>query len=172
MASGEEVDFKTAKSIHDFTVKDTFGNDVSLEKYRGYVVLICNIASRCGYTKKNYESLTKLNKEYYDKGLRILAFPCNQFGGQMPIGDGEDMVCHLKKREADIGDVFAKINCNGNSACSLYKYLKDKIACPKTGAAIKWNFVKFLVDKEGQVVNRYPSSKDPMDIAADIDDLL
>lgn len=114
----------------------------------------------------------------------------------MPIGDGEDMVCHLKKREADIGDVFAKvkihhysptiipryiffkksplfqINCNGNSASPLYKYLKDKIACPKTGAAIKWNFVKFLVDKEGQVVNRYASSKDPMDIAADIDDLL
>lgn len=70
MASGEEVDFKTAKSIHVFTVKDTFGNDVSLEKYRGFVVLICNIASRCGYTKKNYESLTQLNKEYYDKGKK------------------------------------------------------------------------------------------------------
>lgn len=68
MATGEEVDYTAAKSIYDFTVKDTFGNDVSLEKYRGFVCLIVNIASRCGYTKKNYESLTQLNKEYHEKG--------------------------------------------------------------------------------------------------------
>lgn len=116
----------------------------------------------------------------------------------MPVKDGEEMVCHLEKRNAEIGDVFAKviyfyfkfdqwvecseweqfcdsfclqINVNGNSGSPLYKYLKEK-QIAKTGAAIKWNFVKFLVDKEGQPVNRYASSKDPMDIASDIDELL
>lgn len=133
MASGNEVDYKTATSIYDFTVKDTYGQDVSLEKYRGYVVLIVNIASQCGLTKSNYEKLTKLHDEYYDKGkrfsantifldfwncfmiffftgLRILGFPCNQFAGQMPENDGDEMICHLQKEKAEFGDIFAKVS--------------------------------------------------------------
>lgn len=171
MASANEVDYKTATSIYDFTVKDTYGQDVSLEKYRGYVVLIVNIASQCGLTKSNYAKLTQLHKDYYDKGLRILGFPCNQFAGQMPEGDGDDMVCHLKQQNADFGDIFAKINVNGNSAIPLYKYLKEK-QNGFFGSAIKWNFTKFLVDKNGQPVNRFAPTTDPMDIAKEIDKLL
>lgn len=100
---------KNAKSIYDFTVKDTHGEDVSLEKYRGNVVLVVNIASQCGLTKNNYKKLTDLREKYGDKGLKILNFPCNQFGSQMPEADGEAMVCHLRDANADIGDVFQKV---------------------------------------------------------------
>lgn len=109
MASFDQADYTKATSIYDFTVKDTFGNDVSLEKYRGNVVLIVNIASQCGLTKSNYEKLTQLKNDYYDKGLRIIAFPCNQFAGQMPEENGDAMVCHLKKANAEFGDIMAKV---------------------------------------------------------------
>ncbi|XP_055305948.1 uncharacterized protein LOC129570392 isoform X1 [Sitodiplosis mosellana] len=171
MAGANEVDYKTASSIYDFTVKDTYNKDVSLEKYRGHVVLIVNIASQCGLTKSNYAKLTQLKADYYDKGLRILGFPCNQFAGQMPEGDGDEMVCHLQKEKADFGDIFAKINVNGNSAIPLYKYLKEK-QNGFFGSAIKWNFTKFLVDKNGIPVNRFAPTTDPMDIAKEIDKLL
>jgi len=171
MASANEVDYKTATSIYDFTVKDTYGQDVSLDKYRGNVVLIVNIASQCGLTKNNYAKLTQLHKDYYDKGLRILGFPCNQFAGQMPESDGDDMVCHLKQQQAEFGDIFAKVNVNGNNAIPLYKYLKEK-QNGFFGSAIKWNFTKFLVDKNGIPVNRFAPTTDPMDIAKEIDKLL
>lgn len=112
MATMDPTDYTKATTIYEFTVKDTFGNDVPLEQYRGKVVLIVNIASQCGLTKSNYEKLTELNEKYYDKGLRILAFPCNQFSSQMPEANGEEMVCHLKKANANIGDVFAKVMQN------------------------------------------------------------
>lgn len=105
-----ETDYKTATSIYDFTVKDGFGEDVSLEKYKGNVVLIVNIASQCGLTKNNYAKLTDLKNKYQESGLRILSFPCNQFGSQAPEGDGEEMVCHLKSANADVGDVFQKVS--------------------------------------------------------------
>lgn len=115
MATFDPTDYKTANSIYEFTVKDTFGNDVPLEQYRGKVVLIVNIASQCGLTKSNYEKLTELNEKYYERGLRILAFPCNQFASQMPEANGEEMVCHLKKANANIGDIFAKVNTKSNT---------------------------------------------------------
>lgn len=105
-----EVDYKAAKSIYDFKVKDTKGEEVSLDKYKGNVVLVVNIASQCGLTKNNYKKMTELKNLYEDKGLKILSFPCNQFGGQMPEADGEEMVCHLKSANADVGDVFEKVN--------------------------------------------------------------
>ncbi|KAM7355141.1 glutathione peroxidase homolog with thioredoxin peroxidase activity isoform 2-T2 [Cochliomyia hominivorax] len=162
---------KNAKSIYDFTVKDTHAEDVSLEKYRGNVVLIVNIASQCGLTKNNYKKLTELREKYGDKGLKILNFPCNQFGSQMPESDGEAMVCHLRDAKADIGDVFQKIDVNGSNAAPLYQYLKAK-QTGTLGSAIKWNFTKFLVNKEGIPVNRYAPTTDPMDIAKDIEKLL
>lgn len=164
-------DYTKAQSVYDFSVKDTYGNDVSLEKYRGHVLLIVNIASQCGLTKNNYAKLTQLNKDYHDKGLRILAFPCNQFGSQMPEHDGEEMVCHLKNQEADIGDVFAKVNVNGNNVIPLYKYLKEKQS-GIFGSLIKWNFTKFLVDKNGIPVDRFAPTTDPMDIAKEIEKYL
>ncbi|XP_031633811.1 probable phospholipid hydroperoxide glutathione peroxidase isoform X2 [Contarinia nasturtii] len=171
MASGNDVDYKSASSIYDFTVKDTYGKDVSLDKYRGNVVLIVNIASQCGLTKNNYAKLNELKKQYYERGLRILGFPCNQFAGQSPENDGDEMVCQLEKDKGEFGDVFAKINVNGNSAAPLYKYLKDKQG-GFLGSAIKWNFTKFLVDKTGQPVNRFAPTTDPMDIAKEIEKLL
>ncbi|XP_055383807.1 uncharacterized protein LOC129613671 isoform X4 [Condylostylus longicornis] len=169
MASKE--DYKKAKSIYDFTVKDTYGNDVSLEKYKGHVVLIVNIASQCGLTKTNYKQLTEIKEKYYDQGLRVLSFPCNQFNSQMPEDDGEAMVCHLRDAKADVGDVFAKIDVNGPNADPLYQYLQHK----KSGTffdAIKWNFTKFLVNKEGIPVKRYAPYTEPKDIAKDIEKLL
>ncbi|KAH8366089.1 hypothetical protein KR093_008988 [Drosophila rubida] len=168
MSSG---DYKNASSIYEFSVKDTHGNDVSLEKYKGKVVLVVNIASKCGLTKNNYQKLTDLKEKYGERGLTILNFPCNQFGSQMPEADGEAMVCHLRDSKADIGEVFAKIDVNGDDAAPLYKYLKAK-QTGTLGSGIKWNFTKFLVNKEGIPINRYAPTTDPMDIAKDIEKLL
>ncbi|XP_065359731.1 uncharacterized protein Gtpx isoform X3 [Calliphora vicina] len=162
---------KNANSIYDFTVKDTHGEEVSLDKYKGNVVLVVNIASQCGLTKNNYKKLTDLREKYGDKGLKILNFPCNQFGSQMPEGDGEAMVCHLRDAKADIGDVFQKVDVNGSNAAPLYQYLKAK-QTGTLGSAIKWNFTKFLVNKDGIPINRYAPTTDPMDIAKDIEKLL
>ncbi|XP_017057957.1 probable phospholipid hydroperoxide glutathione peroxidase isoform X3 [Drosophila ficusphila] len=164
-------DYKNAASIYEFTVKDTHGNDVSLDKYKGKVVLVVNIASKCGLTKNNYEKLTDLKVKYGEKGLVILNFPCNQFGSQMPEADGEAMVCHLRDSKADIGEVFAKVDVNGDNAAPLYKYLKAK-QTGTLGSGIKWNFTKFLVNKEGIPVNRYAPTTDPLDISKDIEKLL
>jgi glutathione peroxidase len=166
-----EIDYKTAASVYEFTVKDTNGENVKLEKYQGKVLLIVNIASQCGLTKNNYKKLTDLKNLYSEKGLQILSFPCNQFGGQMPEADGEEMVCHLKNANADVGDVFQKINVNGNNASPLYKYLKHK-QTGTLGSSIKWNFTKFLVDPTGQPVDRFAPTTDPMDIAKSIEKLL
>lgn len=165
------VDPKNANTIYEFTVKDTFGNDVSLDKYKDNVVLVVNIASQCGLTKNNYKKLTELKEKFADKGLKILNFPCNQFNSQMPESDGEAMVCHLRDSKADIGDVFKKIDVNGDKADPLYKFLKAK-QTGTLGSAIKWNFTKFLVDKNGVPVKRYAPTTDPIDIAKDIEKLL
>ncbi|KAL5293118.1 GPXH1 family protein [Megaselia abdita] len=165
------TDYKSANSIYDFTVKDTHGEEVSLEKYKGNVVLIVNIASQCGLTKNNYAKLTVLKEKYGEQGLKILNFPCNQFGSQMPESDGEPMVCHLRDAKADIGDVFQKVDVNGKDAHPLYNFLKEKQK-GTLGNGIKWNFTKFLVNKEGIPVNRYAPTTDPMDISKDIEKLL
>lgn len=107
-------DIKKYKSIFEFTVKDTHGNDVSLEKYRGKVTLIVNIASQCGFTKNNYRKLTELRRVYGEMGLEILNFPCNQFASQMPEEDGEAMLCHLRDAKANIGDIFQKVRLRHN----------------------------------------------------------
>ncbi|XP_055383806.1 uncharacterized protein LOC129613671 isoform X3 [Condylostylus longicornis] len=161
-------DYKSATSIYDFTAKDTHGNEVSLDKYKGNVVLIVNTASQCGLTKNNYQQLTELNEKYRDQGLRVLSFPCNQFNSQMPEGDGEAMVCHLRDAKADIGDVFAKIDVNGENAHPLYKYLKHKQG-GTFGDSIKWNFTKFLVDCNGIPVDRYAPTTEPKSIVKDIE---
>lgn len=164
--------YKEAKSMHEFTAVDSYGNDVPLDKYKGNVVLIVNIASNCGLTKNNYAKLMELKNKYYDSGLRILSFPCNQFAYQMPEEDGEPMVCHLKAANAEFGDVFKKINVNGDDAIPLYKFLKDKLTGTLGISFIKWNFTKFLVDKNGIPVERFSPTTDPMAIAKKIEELL
>lgn len=167
MAASNPVDFKTASSIYDFTVKDIKGEDVSLEKYRGHVCIIVNVASQCGYTKNNYKELQDLYDEYSEsKGLRILAFPCNQFGGQEP-GDSEEIVCFARDRNVKF-DMFHKIDVNGNNADPLWKYLKHKQG-GTLGDFIKWNFTKFIIDKNGQPVERHGPSTDPKTLVKNLE---
>nr|CAB3489734.1 unnamed protein product [Digitaria exilis] len=135
-------------SIYDITVKDIRGNDVKLSDYSGKVLLIVNVASQCGLTNSNYKELNVLYDKYRQKGLEILAFPCNLFAGQEP-GSNEDIqetVCTRFKAEFP---VFDKINVNGKDAAPLFKYLKSQKG-GFLGDGIKWNFTKFLVDKDGK----------------------
>ncbi|XP_050441699.1 uncharacterized protein LOC126846384 isoform X2 [Adelges cooleyi] len=152
-------DWKNATSVYDFTVKDIKGNDLSLEKYKGFVLIIVNVASKCGYTAKHYKELNELDEKYRDKGLRILAFPCNQFGGQEP-GDS-DAICSFAEKKSVKFDLFEKVNVNGSDAHPLWKYLKEKQGGTLIDA-IKWNFTKFIVDKSGQPVERHAANVSPL----------
>lgn len=156
----EDAEWQNAKSIYDFKAKDIHGDEGSLDKYKGHVCIIVNVASKCGHTKSNYEQFVELFDKYSeDNGLRILAFPCNQFGRQEP---GESVkICEFVKKYNVKFDIFEKIEVNGNNAHPLWKYLTSKIKGPK-GKNIDWNFTKFIINKEGQVVERHKSSVKPM----------
>ncbi|MFT8704065.1 glutathione peroxidase [Bifidobacterium aquikefiricola] len=152
-------------SVYDFTVKDPKGNDVSLGEYQGKVLLIVNTATKCGFTPQ-YEGLEKLYHEYRDKGLEILDFPCNQFNSQAP-GTDEEIGSFCRVKYGTEFPRFAKIDVNGDHADPLYEWLKDQ----KSGVgmkSIKWNFTKFLVDRQGNVVNRYAPTTTPESIEKDI----
>ncbi|XP_042507431.1 probable phospholipid hydroperoxide glutathione peroxidase [Macadamia integrifolia] len=160
----------TEKSIHDFTVKDIDGKDVSLSKFKGKVLLIVNVASKCGLTTSNYMELSHLYEKYKTQGVEILAFPCNQFGGQEPGSNTEikQFACTRFKAEFPI---FDKVDVNGPSTAPVYQFLKSS-AGGFLGDLIKWNFEKFLVDKNGKVVERYPPTTSPFQIEKDIQKLL
>ncbi|XP_023024474.1 uncharacterized protein [Leptinotarsa decemlineata] len=156
----ENTDHQEVKTIYEFSAKDINGKEVSLEKYKGHVCIIVNVASRCGHTKSNYEQFVEIFDKYsVEKGLRILAFPCNQFGKQEP-GDSEKICEFAKKRNVKF-DMFEKIEVNGKNAHPLWKFIKEKIAGPK-GYNIDWNFTKFVIDKEGNVVERLKPSVKPL----------
>lgn len=162
--------WQSANSIYEFQAKDIDGNDVSFEKYKGEVALIVNVATKWGFTNTNYPQLQALHAQYAEKGLRILAFPCNQFGSQEPGTDAE-VKQFATSRFGVTFDMFSKINVNGDDAHPLYKYLKLK----QKGTlidAIKWNFSKFLVDRNGKPVNRYSPNTEPKNIEKDIKALL
>ncbi|XP_052173841.1 probable glutathione peroxidase 2 [Diospyros lotus] len=161
---------ETPKSVYDFTVKDIRGNDAPLTNYNGKVLLIVNVASKCGLTQSNYKELNILYEKYKDQGFEILAFPCNQFAWQEPGTNEEiqDTVCTMFKAEFPI---FEKIEVNGKNAAPLYKFLKSEKG-GIFGDAIKWNFTKFLINKEGKVVQRYAPRTSPLKIEKDIQDLL
>lgn len=162
-------DYTKAKSVYDFTVKNIKGEDVALDKYKGKVLIIVNVASNCDLTEKNYEQLNTLYDKYQEKGLRILglfnatfwiiqsqylnfvtAFPSNQFKQQEP-GTNEEIAQFAEKHNVKF-DMFSKIDVNGDNAIPLYKFLKYKqpVGLPNN-SSIEWNFAKFIVDKEGQV---------------------
>ena len=178
-------------SIYDYTVKNRKGEDVSISDYKGKVLIIVNTATGCGFTPQ-YEGLEKLYKDYHNKGLEILDFPCKQFGSQAPGSDDEiHQFCQFKYNTSF--DQFSKIDVNGDNEISLYTYIKneakediiegmknklamkaiDKISttCKKTGD-IKWNFTKFLVDREGNIVARYSPTFKPEDMEEKIKELL
>ena len=156
-------------NIYDYVVKNRKNEDVSLSDYKGKVLLIVNTATGCGFTPQ-YEGLENLYKKYHEKGLEILDFPCNQFGNQAPgTADEIHEFCQLKYNTSF--DQFAKIDVNGENEEPLYTFLKGA----KKGlinSNIKWNFTKFLVDKEGNVVERYASTVTPEKIEKKIVDLL
>ncbi|KAL0447977.1 UNVERIFIED_CONTAM: putative glutathione peroxidase 8 [Sesamum latifolium] len=151
-------------------VKDAKGNDVGLSIYRGKVLLIVNVASKCGMTNSNYTELNQLYENYRDQGLEILAFPCNQFGEEEPGSNDQvlDFVCTRFKSDFPI---FGKIEVNGDAADPLYKFLKlGKWGI--FGDDIQWNFAKFLVDRNGQPVDRYYPTTSPLTVERDIRKLL
>lgn len=147
-----------AKNLYDFTVKNKKGESVSLAEYKGKVVLIVNIATKCGFTPQ-LTGLEELWNTYEDKGLVILGFPCNQFANQNPGADDQTQeFCSLNYGVTF--HIMKKINVNGNDADPLYKWLKSK----KGGilwSAIKWNFTKFLINKDGEVVHRFAPTASP-----------
>jgi glutathione peroxidase len=153
-------------SVFDFTAKLNTGDEKPLADYRGKVLLIVNTASRCGNTPQ-YAGLQELYGKYKDRGFEILAFPCNQFGHQEP-GSDEDIKEFCETNYSVEFPLFSKIEVNGDGTHPLYKFLKSE----KTGLlgdSIKWNFTKFLVDKQGNVVDRYAPMTPPKSIAADIE---
>ncbi|XP_054800443.1 probable glutathione peroxidase 4 [Prosopis cineraria] len=154
------------ESIHEFTVKDARGSDVDLGIYKGKVLLVVNVASKCGFTDSNYTQLTELYGRYKDKGLEILAFPCNQFLKQEPgtSQEAQEFACTRYKAEYPI---FGKVRVNGPDASPVYKFLKSQ-KNGFLGSRIKWNFTKFLVDKEGHVIQRYGPTTPPLAFENDI----
>ncbi len=154
--------------VYDFTVLDKDDKEISLSKYEGKVLLIVNTATHCGFTKQ-YDALEALYEKYKDRGFEILDFPCNQFGNQAPESDEEiDSFCALNFGTSF--DRFKKIDVNGENEDPLYTFLKEEKA--GLGKSIKWNFTKFLIDREGNVVARFGSNKKPENMEKDIEKLL
>jgi glutathione peroxidase len=162
-----------AQTVYDFSALAVDGHEVPLAQYNGKVLVIVNTASKCGFTPQ-YAGLEALYKEYKDRGVAVLGFPCNQFGAQEPGTEAEiAQFCELNYGVTF--PIFAKIDVNGANAHPLFKFLKNG----KSGLlgaigldAIKWNFTKFLVDRSGNVVGRYAPSATPASLAPEIDKLL
>jgi glutathione peroxidase len=152
-------------SIYDFTVKGTDGTDISLSDYKGKVLLVVNTATKCGFTPQ-YRGLQELYDKYRDMGFEVLDFPCNRFGHQAP-GTDEEIGSFCSLNYSTTFPRFAKIDVNGENADPLYKWLKEQKG-GILGENIKWNFTKFLVGRDGEVITRYGSQKTPAAIDKDI----
>lgn len=157
-------------SVYDFSAKTIDGKNKKLSSYRGKVLLIVNTASQCGFTPQ-YAGLQKLHETYGKKGFAVLGFPCNQFGAQEP-GSEPEIAQFCETSFGVTFPLFAKVDVNGESAHPLFKHLKAAAPGIMGSEAIKWNFTKFLVDREGRVVKRYAPNTDPAAIAPDIEALL
>ncbi|MFV3076139.1 glutathione peroxidase [Niveispirillum fermenti] len=157
-------------SIYDFTARTLDGKDVSLGEWRGKVMLIVNTASKCGFTYQ-YQGLEALYRDYGERGLAVLGFPCNQFGQQEP-GDAAE-IANFCSLTYDVSfPMFAKIDVNGDDAHPLYKWLKTQKRGLLGTGGIKWNFTKFLIDRSGNVTGRYAPTTKPEQLTADIEKLL
>jgi glutathione peroxidase len=162
-----------AESVYEFSAPLLDGRTVSLREFEGRVLLIVNTASRCGFTPQ-YAGLEKIYRAYKSRGLEVLGFPCNQFGAQEP-GTAEQIGEFCESNFGVSFPMFAKIDVNGPGAHPLYQFLrriKPGIFGPIGGGAIKWNFTKFLVDRNGRVVSRYGSATKPESLVKPIEKLL
>jgi len=146
-------------SVYDFTVRDIDGNERSLSEWRGKTLLIVNVASKCGFTPQ-YKGLENLWQDQRDKGLVVLGFPCDQFGHQEP-GSEEEIKNFCSTRFDVTFPMFAKVEVNGDDTAPLYQWLKSEGKGILGSESIKWNFTKFLVDAEGQVVKRFAPTDTP-----------
>jgi glutathione peroxidase len=158
------------KSIYDFKVKDSSGQELSLEKFKGNVILVVNVASKCGFTPQ-YKGLEELFQKYREKGLMIVGFPCNQFGDQEPGSDQDiQQFCSLTYNVTF--PVLAKVDVNGNNEAPVYKFLKSSAKGTLGTKGIKWNFTKFLIGKDGVVIKRYAPADKPESLTKDIEKAL
>ena len=160
-ASANGVEKGKAKSMYDFTLKNAKGQDVKLEEFRGQVVMLVNVASKCGYTPQ-YEGLQKIYERYRAQGFTILAFPANNFGAQEP-GTNEEIQEFCRINYGVTFPVFSKISVKGDDQHPLYKYLTGRDTNPEFAGDIKWNFGKFLVGRDGRIVARFESADKPED---------
>ncbi len=156
-------------SLYEIKVNDLNGKEVSLKEYEGKVLLIVNTATGCGFTPQ-YNGLQVLYENYKDKGFEILDFPCNQFMNQAP-GSDEEIHSFCTRKFSITFKQFAKVDVNGKNASELFKFLKENKK-GLFGGKVKWNFTKFLVDCNGNVVGRYAPATKPEDMKADIEKLL
>jgi glutathione peroxidase len=158
------------QTIADFTVKMPGGKELSLAEKAGKVLLVVNTASKCGFTPQ-YDGLEALWRKYGERGFEVLAFPCNQFGGQEP-GSAEEIESFCKVNFGVSFPLMAKIEVNGANADPLYQWLKQKAPGVLGTKGIKWNFTKFLIGRDGKVVRRYGPTDKPEKLEADIEALL
>jgi glutathione peroxidase len=156
--------------LPDITVRAIDGAAHALAQYHGKVLLIVNVASRCGYTPQ-YEGLEAIYRKYQDRGLVVLGFPCNQFGGQEP-GSEAEIQRFCESRYDVTFPLFAKVEVNGDHTHPLYRWLKSARPGVLGTEAVKWNFTKFLIGRNGEVVNRYGSSASPAQLEVDIESQL
>jgi glutathione peroxidase len=157
-------------AITDFEVDTADGGVASLDTWRGKVLLIVNTASRCGFTPQ-YDGLEELHRRFGPRGFEVLAFPCNQFGGQEP-GSADEIATFCSTTFDVTFPVFGKVEVNGPNALPLFERLKADAPGLLGSKAIKWNFTKFLVDRDGRAVRRYAPQTKPEDLAGDIEALL
>jgi glutathione peroxidase len=154
-------------SIYDFTARDIDGAERPMGEYRGKVLLIVNTASQCGFTYQ-YEGLEALHRQYADRGFAVLGFPSNQFGKQEP-GNAEEIKTFCSLTYDVTFPMFAKIDVNGPKADPLYEYLTRAKGGGLLGRGIKWNFTKFLIGRDGQVLKRFPPTAKPETLTGDIE---
>jgi len=157
-------------SAFEFKAKSLAGKQVALAKYRGKVLLVVNTASNCGFTPQ-YKGLQALYDRYHDQGLEVLGFPCNQFGAQEP-GDAAEIGAFCERNYGVSFPMFEKVDVNGEQAHPLFKWLGNSAPGLLGSEAIKWNFTKFLVRRDGTVFKRYAPQSSPDSLAADIEALL
>ncbi len=157
-------------TLYDIQVKNIKNQDVSLSNYKGKVLLIVNTASECGFTEQ-YEGLEKMYEKYKEQGLEVLGFPCNQFGGQEP-GTNDEIAAFCTGTFGIKFPIFAKVEVNGTNASPLFAHLKKAAPGILGTEAIKWNFTKFLVGKDGTVLKRYAPTDKPEKIAEEIETYL
>ena len=157
-------------NVFDFSANSIDGTLVDLSRYRGKVLLIVNTASACGFTPQ-YKGLEQLYRDYHERGLEVLGFPCNQFRQQEP-GSEAEIGAFCEKNFGVSFPLFAKIDVNGDQAHPLYRHLKQEAPGVLGTRSVKWNFTKFLVGRDGRVVKRYAPTTKPEDIAGDIARLL